>query len=172
MVNGRRDKAVYVYNKTRETFVATEAIVADSYLGRLVGLLGRTKRWARFGAGLWIVPSHGIHTIGKSVPDRFGFSEQREGSGSCRGVRAPLPRFPRFPSRPPVCWSFLLTRSTARERRLEIGSRFPRRLRRTDVKLPHKHHRKPTRLAASQFLSPRPATTRVNGEPVGADLEA
>jgi uncharacterized membrane protein (UPF0127 family) len=68
MDNGRRDKAVYVYNKTRETFVATEAIVADSYLGRLVGLLGRTKRWARFGAGLWIVPSHGVHTIGMLFP--------------------------------------------------------------------------------------------------------
>jgi uncharacterized protein len=55
---------VYVYNKTRETFVATEAVVANSYLGRLVGLLGKTKRWAHFGSGLWIVPSRGVHTIG------------------------------------------------------------------------------------------------------------
>jgi len=38
---------VYVYNKTRETFVATEAVIADGYLSRLVGLLGKTKRWAR-----------------------------------------------------------------------------------------------------------------------------
>ena len=57
-------KRVYVYNKTRETFVATNASVADSYLGRLVGLLGRTSRWARPGQGLWIVPSYGVHTIG------------------------------------------------------------------------------------------------------------
>ncbi len=57
-------KRVYVYNKTRETFVATNASVADSYLGRLVGLLGRTNRWARPGQGLWIVPSYGVHTIG------------------------------------------------------------------------------------------------------------
>jgi uncharacterized protein len=56
--------SVYVYNKTRETFVATEAKVANSYLRRLVGLLGKTKRWAHFGAGLWIVPSQGVHTIG------------------------------------------------------------------------------------------------------------
>ena len=55
---------MYVYNKTRETFVATEAKVANSYLRRLVGLLGKTKRWAHFGAGLWIVPSQGVHTIG------------------------------------------------------------------------------------------------------------
>ena len=60
----RRGIPVYVYNKTRETFVATEAIIADDYLSRLVGLLGKTKRWARMGAGLWIVPSRGVHTIG------------------------------------------------------------------------------------------------------------
>ena len=59
-----RGTSVYVYNKTRETFVATEAVVANSYLRRLVGLLGKTKRWAHFGAGLWIVPSQGVHTIG------------------------------------------------------------------------------------------------------------
>jgi uncharacterized protein len=63
--NGR---AIYVYNKTRETFVATEATVADSYLRRLVGLLGKTKRWARLGSGLWIVPSRGVHTIGMMFP--------------------------------------------------------------------------------------------------------
>ncbi|HZT71777.1 MAG TPA: DUF192 domain-containing protein [Terriglobia bacterium] len=57
-------KRVYVYNKTRETFVATNASVADSYLSRLIGLLGRTRRWARPGQGLWIVPSYGVHTIG------------------------------------------------------------------------------------------------------------
>src|SRR3984893_2901927 len=62
--NGTRSRPVYVYNKTRETFVATEAVVADSYVRRLVGLLGKTKRWARMGAGLWIVPSRGVHTIG------------------------------------------------------------------------------------------------------------
>lgn len=55
---------VYVYNKTRETFVATQAKVADGYLSRLIGLLGKTPRWARPGHGLWIVPSHGVHTIG------------------------------------------------------------------------------------------------------------
>ncbi len=55
---------VYVYNRTRETFVATEARVARGYFTRLIGLLGKTKRWARPGQGLWIVPSHGVHTVG------------------------------------------------------------------------------------------------------------
>jgi hypothetical protein len=53
-----------VYNETREKFIATHAKVADGYFSRLVGLLGTTPRWARPGAGLWIVPSHGVHTFG------------------------------------------------------------------------------------------------------------
>jgi uncharacterized protein len=57
-------KYVCVYNKTRERFIATHATVADGYFSRLVGLLGTTRRWARPGKGLWIVPSHGVHTIG------------------------------------------------------------------------------------------------------------
>src|ERR1700688_3497578 len=65
--NGQNGQ-VYIYNKTRETFVATEATVADSYLRRLVGLLGKTKRWAQLGRGLWIVPSRGVHTIGMMFP--------------------------------------------------------------------------------------------------------
>ena len=48
------ERALYVYNKTREAFVATSATVADGYQP-LAGLLGRTKRWAHPGAGLWDV---------------------------------------------------------------------------------------------------------------------
>jgi len=62
--NSDGSSPVYVYNKTRETFVATHARVADGYVTRLVGLLGKTSHWARPGRGLWIVPSHGVHTIG------------------------------------------------------------------------------------------------------------
>jgi hypothetical protein len=57
-------KYVCVYNRTRERFIATHAKVADRYLSRLVGLLGTSSRWAHPGAGLWIVPSYGVHTIG------------------------------------------------------------------------------------------------------------
>ena len=70
---------VYIYNKARETFVATEATVADSYLRRLVGLLGKTKRWAQLGRGLWIVPSRGVHTIGMMFPiDLIFLSKEKE----------------------------------------------------------------------------------------------
>jgi uncharacterized protein len=63
-----QDERVCVLNKTRERFVATNVAVADSYLRRLVGLLGKTRKWARAGKGLWIVPSHGVHTIGMLFP--------------------------------------------------------------------------------------------------------
>jgi len=79
MANNGHNRSLYVYNKTRETFVATEAVLADSYLRRLVGLLGKTKRWAQLGRGLWIVPSRGVHTIGMLFPiDLIFLSEQKE----------------------------------------------------------------------------------------------
>ncbi len=64
----KHSSSVYVYNQTRDTFVATEVTVANTYLRRLIGLLGKTKRWARPGRGLWIVPSHGVHTVGMLFP--------------------------------------------------------------------------------------------------------
>src|ERR1700676_4194157 len=79
MSNHNGHQVIYVYNKTRETFVATEATVADSYLRRLIGLLGKTKRWARLGSGLWIVPSRGVHTIGMLFPiDLIFLSKDKE----------------------------------------------------------------------------------------------
>ena len=68
-MDGRnRSRSVCVYNKTRETFVATDVSVADNYFRRLVGLLGKTKRWAKLGRGLWIIPSRGVHSIGMLFP--------------------------------------------------------------------------------------------------------
>src|SRR5579862_9157245 len=79
MYQNHRNGEVYVYNKTRETFIATEATVADSYFSRLVGLLGKTKRWAQPGRGLWIVPSRGVHTIGMLFPiDLIFLSKEKQ----------------------------------------------------------------------------------------------
>ena len=61
-------RAVCVYNKTREAFVGIDIEVADTYVRRLLGLLGKTRRWCRPGKGIWIVPSRGIHTIGMLFP--------------------------------------------------------------------------------------------------------
>ena len=68
MDSGNQPRSVCVYNKTRETFVATDVTVADNYFRRLVGLLGKTKRWAKLGRGLWIIPSRGVHSIGMLFP--------------------------------------------------------------------------------------------------------
>jgi uncharacterized protein len=58
----KEQRQVFVYNKTRETFLAFRVKVADSVLGRLVGLLGR--RSLPRDSGVWIVPGNGVHTIG------------------------------------------------------------------------------------------------------------
>ncbi len=58
----KEQRQVFVYNKTRETFLAFRVKVADSVLGRLVGLLGR--RSLQRDSGVWIVPGNAVHTIG------------------------------------------------------------------------------------------------------------
>jgi uncharacterized membrane protein (UPF0127 family) len=58
----RKQRHVFVYNKTRETFLAFRVKVADSILGRLIGLLGR--RSLQPDSGVWIVPANAVHTIG------------------------------------------------------------------------------------------------------------
>jgi uncharacterized protein len=58
----QEDPSVFVYNQTKETFLAYRVKVADSILTRLVGLIG--KRSLEPHSGLWIVPSCGIHTLG------------------------------------------------------------------------------------------------------------
>lgn len=54
------------FNKTRQTLVATELAFADTHWTRLRGLLGLRPDDFRNGCGLWIVPCHGIHTLGMS----------------------------------------------------------------------------------------------------------
>lgn len=57
-------KVGQAYNRTRATHLATQLEVADTYWTRLRGLLGRSPYDFRNGAGLWIVPCHGVHTLG------------------------------------------------------------------------------------------------------------
>ena len=57
-----KQRHVFVYNKTRETFIAFKVKVADSILGRLIGLLG--KRSLQPDSGVWICPANAVHTIG------------------------------------------------------------------------------------------------------------
>jgi len=60
------DGEVFVYNTTKESFLGLRVKVADSVLGRLIGLLG--KRSLRPDGGVWIVPANSIHTVGMLFP--------------------------------------------------------------------------------------------------------
>ena len=56
------DRYVFIYNQTKETFLAFRVRVGDTFLTRMVGLLGK-KSLGQDG-GLWIVPANAVHTIG------------------------------------------------------------------------------------------------------------
>jgi uncharacterized membrane protein (UPF0127 family) len=58
----------YAFNVTRQTFLATELRAADSHRQRLVGLIGTPKSAFQGGAGLWISPCHGVHTMFMRYP--------------------------------------------------------------------------------------------------------
>ena len=58
----QKRRHVFVYNKTKETFLAFKVEVCDSVWGRLRGLLG--KRSLKPDSGVWIVPANAVHTIG------------------------------------------------------------------------------------------------------------
>jgi uncharacterized protein len=52
------------FNRTRQAYLATALAVADTHWTRLRGLLGVRSSDFRNGSGLWIVPCHGVHTLG------------------------------------------------------------------------------------------------------------
>jgi uncharacterized protein len=51
-------------NTTRDTCLATSLAMADTHWTRLRGLLGLAADDFGNGSGLWIVPCHGVHTLG------------------------------------------------------------------------------------------------------------
>jgi uncharacterized membrane protein (UPF0127 family) len=56
------------FNQTRQAYLATSLAVADTHWTRLRGLLGLRPSDFRNGFGLWIVPCHGVHTLGMGFP--------------------------------------------------------------------------------------------------------
>jgi len=56
------------FNQTRQAYLATALAVADTHWTRLRGLLGLAPGDFRNGNGLWIVPCHGVHTLGMGFP--------------------------------------------------------------------------------------------------------
>ncbi|MBZ5685188.1 MAG: DUF192 domain-containing protein [Acidobacteriia bacterium] len=56
------------FNLTRRAHLATALAVANTHWTRLRGLLGLGTDDFRNGSGLWIVPCHGVHTLGMGFP--------------------------------------------------------------------------------------------------------
>jgi uncharacterized protein len=56
------------FNQTRQVYLATEMALADTHWTRLRGLLGSSERDFGNGCGLWITPSHGVHTLAMRFP--------------------------------------------------------------------------------------------------------
>jgi uncharacterized protein len=56
------------FNRTRQAHLATALAIANTHWSRLRGLLGLGADDFRNGSGLWIVPCHGVHTLGMGFP--------------------------------------------------------------------------------------------------------
>jgi len=58
----------YAFNRTRTTYLATDLLIARTHWSRFRGLMATdSSRFSR-GQGLWINPSHGIHTFAMRFP--------------------------------------------------------------------------------------------------------
>ena len=56
----------YAFNISRQSFISLGVSVADTPLTRLRGLLGKVR--LRSDEAIWVVPSHGVHTVGLLFP--------------------------------------------------------------------------------------------------------
>jgi len=74
MTPGGED-TVRVVNRTREIPLGDRVRTAQTFLSRLVGLLG-TATIAE-GEGLWIVPCRSVHTVGMRYPIDVAFLDAR-----------------------------------------------------------------------------------------------
>lgn len=53
----------YALNRTRQAYLARHLRIADTHWSRFCGLMGTDTGNFPAGQGLWIVPSHGVHTF-------------------------------------------------------------------------------------------------------------
>jgi len=58
----------YAFNRTRTTYLATDLLIARTHWSRFRGLMATNSSHFSRGQGLWINPSHGIHTFAMRFP--------------------------------------------------------------------------------------------------------
>ncbi|MDP9158850.1 MAG: DUF192 domain-containing protein [Acidobacteriota bacterium] len=68
----------YALNRTRQQYLATHLAIAQTHFSRLRGLLGVRESGFGQGHGLWLVPSHGIHTFGMRFPLDIVYLDQQK----------------------------------------------------------------------------------------------
>jgi uncharacterized protein len=56
------------FNRTRSTYLATDLVIARTHWSRFRGLMATDGSTFPRGRGLWINPSHGIHTFAMRFP--------------------------------------------------------------------------------------------------------
>lgn len=56
------------FNRTKGAYLATELSVAGTHWTRFVGLMALNVHEFTTGRGLWITPSHGVHTLAMRFP--------------------------------------------------------------------------------------------------------
>jgi uncharacterized protein len=58
----------YAFNRTRQSYLATQLTVAATHWSRLCGLMLKDVSNFQKGQGLWIIPSRGVHTFAMRFP--------------------------------------------------------------------------------------------------------
>ena len=58
----------YAFNRTRSTYLATDLVIARTHWSRFRGLMATNASAFPPGRGLWLNPSHGIHTFAMRFP--------------------------------------------------------------------------------------------------------
>jgi len=59
---------MYAFNRTRQTFLATQLRVAESHWSRFRGLMCTDSGSFLKGCGMWLVPSRGVHSFAMRFP--------------------------------------------------------------------------------------------------------
>lgn len=109
------------FNRTRQAYLATAMAVADTHWTRLRGLLGLRHGDFRNGSGLWIVPCHGVHTLGMGFPIDVIYLDR---ALTVIHIRSNLKPWRFAPVRKQAASVLELPCSTVSETRTEVGDRI------------------------------------------------
>src|SRR5215831_4469245 len=66
------------FNRTRQVYLATELVLADTHWSRLCGLLCASSQEFHTGRGLWITPCRGVHTLAMRFPIDVIYLDRRQ----------------------------------------------------------------------------------------------